>query len=485
MRPRLTLLEPTLLEKILEEAFALLERPGVRVESVEARRLLESGGAAVDGSVARLPEELVRDALALAPREFFLHDRTGVARVRYGGDSVQFDPGSSCVHLLDGETGRRREAVSRDLVRLVRLCEALPQYDAQSTALVCADVPKEIGDVYRLLLVLRHSEKPIVTGSFTAEAVAPMVALLAADAGGEIALRQRPRAVFDVCPSAPLHWTAFAADGLIALARSGVPAEIVPVPLSGATAPPTLAGAVALHAAECLAGITIAQLAAGGPAAVVWGGAPAIFDMRTGMAPMGAVETAMLDLACAEVGKSLGLPTHGYLGGSDAKLLDAQAGLESAQGLLLGALGGLNMISGAGMLDFLGCHSLEKLVVDAEAIASARRLLDGVSPRTDSLAVAMFEKTGLAGEFLKLPETRRLFRLEQHLPSAVIDRGSVRAWEDSGRRDLVARARSRVAEILDGQPSAPRTPDDERDRARMAVVGPLAARAGIDRLPAA
>ncbi|MGE5414737.1 MAG: trimethylamine methyltransferase family protein [Syntrophomonadaceae bacterium] len=482
VRPHLKLLEPALLDRILEEAFVLLDRPGVRVAGAEARRLLEAAGASVSDGVARIPGDVVRNALALAPREFFLHDRSGVARVRYGGDSVQFDPGSSCVHVLDGDTGRRREAVSEDLVRLVRLCEALPEYDAQSTALVCADVPKEIGDVYRLLLVLRHSDKPIVTGSFTADAVAPMVALLVADAGGETGLRRRPRAIFDVCPSAPLHWSEFACDGLVALARAGVPAEIVSVPLAGATAPATLAGAAALHAAETLAGIAIAQLAAA-PAPVVWGGAPAIFDMRTGMAPMGAIETSMLDLACAEIGKHLGLPTHAYLGGSDAKLLDAQAGMESAQGLLLGALGGINMISGAGMLDFLACQSLEKLVVDAEAIASARRLLDGVSAPAGSLAVAMFAKTGLAGEFLKLPETRRLFRLEQHLPSAVVDRASLRAWEDSGSRDIAARARTRVRELL----SVDRRggPDPERERARLAVVAPLAARAGLDGLPAA
>jgi trimethylamine:corrinoid methyltransferase-like protein len=482
VRPQLTLLEPALLERILDEAFALLVHPGIRVEGAEARRLLEAAGAAVSDGVARIPEDVVRAALAIAPREFFLHDRAGAARVRYGGGSVQFDPGSSCVHVLDGDSGRRREAVSEDLVRLVRVCEMLPEYDAQSTALVCADVPKEIGDLYRLLLVLRHSQKPVVTGSFTAEAVGPMVALLAADAGGTIELRQRPRAVFDVCPSAPLHWSAFAADALVALARAGVPAEIVSVPLAGATAPATLAGAAAVHAAETLAGIAIAQLAAG-PAPVVWGGAPAIFDMRTGMAAMGAVETAMLDLACAEVGKHLGLPTHAYLGGSDAKVLDAQAGMESAQALLLGALGGINMISGAGMLDFLACQSLEKLVLDAEAIAAARRLLDGVSARTDSLAVAMFAKTGLSGEFLKLPETRRLFRQEQHLPSAVIDRGSLRAWEDSGARDAAARARARVRDLLASY-RAPEA-DPERELARLAVVRPLAERAGLDRLPAA
>ena len=127
------------------------------------------------------------------------------------------------------------------------------------------------------------------------------------------------------------------------------------------------------HAAESLAGIVIHQLAAPG-APLVWGGAPAIFDMRTGSAPMGAVETAMLDAGYAAVGKHLGLPTHGYLGGSDSKLVDAQSGSEAATGFLIGALAGINMISGAGMLDSLNCMSVEKLVLDAEAIASAQRL---------------------------------------------------------------------------------------------------------------
>ena len=84
------------------------------------------------------------------------------------------------------------------------------------------------------------------------------------------------------------------------------------------------------------------------------------------------------------------------------------------------------MISGAGMLDFLACHSIEKLVIDAEAIASAQRLIAGIEPRGDSLAVAMFAQTGLHGDFLKLKETRSLFRQEQHFPSSVIDRGLAR-----------------------------------------------------------
>ena len=138
------------------------------------------------------------------------------------------------------------------------------------------------------------------------------------------------------------------------------------------------------HAAECLSGIVIHQLAQPG-APIVWGGAPAIFDMRSGVTPMGAIETAMIDVCYAQVGKALGLPTHTYLGASDAKLVDAQAGMESGMSALMGGLAGINMISGAGMLDFLACFSVEKLVIDAEAIAMTKRLLRGVSQHTQTL----------------------------------------------------------------------------------------------------
>src|SRR5215467_14269496 len=195
--------------------------------------------------------------------------------------------------------------MSADLVRLVQVAEMLPQFAAQSTAMVCNDVPQEIGDWYRLLLVLWHSEKPVVTGAFSAQSLHTLIDLLAIESGGRENLRQNPRAVFDVCPSPPLNWSEFASQNLVDLARAGIPAEIVSMPLAGATAPVTLVGSVAQHAAECLAGTTIHQLASPG-APIVWGGAPAIFDMANSMTPMGAIETVMLDLACIQVGKYLG-----------------------------------------------------------------------------------------------------------------------------------------------------------------------------------
>lgn len=444
---QLELLAPALVERILGEAFELLRDPGIHVASADVVELLAAAGATVrDGRVA-MPERLVRDALATAPRSFALHERSGRPAVRYGAAETAYDPGSCGVHVLDPATLEHRPSRADDLVRLVRVAEQLPEYAAQSTAVVCADVPTAVGDLYRLLLVLLGSAKPVVTGAFTAEGSRAMIELLALDAGGRDALAARPRAVFDVCPSPPLDWSAFAGRNLVELARARVPAQLVSMPLAGAAAPVTLVGSVVQHAAESLSGVAIHQLAGPG-SPIVWGGAPAILDMRTGATAMGAIETAMLDLACAQVGRSLGLPTHGYLGASDSKTVDGQAGLESGLGAVLAALGGLDLVSGAGMLDFLLCQSAEKLVVDAEAIAMARRLVAGVGTPTASLATAMFAAAGAEGRFLELDETRRLFRGEQHIPSRVIDRASHQAWLSAGGRDAFGRARQRVEELL-------------------------------------
>src|SRR5579872_2237199 len=444
MRPKLELIDKPLIERILDEAFELIEDPGVRVAPY-VEDLLRAAGITVKDGVAHIPEALARRLLDLVPRGFCLYDRLGKPAVQYGGDAIHFDPGSSCLNILDPETQQARPAMAADLVRLVQVAETLPQFAAQSTAMVCNDVPPEIGDWYRLLLVLWYSEKPIVTGAFSASSLHTLIDLLAIESGGRDKLRQNPRAVFDVCPSPPLNWSEFASQNLVDLARAGVPAEIVSMPLAGATAPVTLVGSVVQHAAECISGITIHQLAQPG-APIVWGGAPAIFDMRTGKTPMGAIETAMLDVACSQVGKHFGLPTHAYLVAGDGRVIDAQVEMESGMSAVLGALAGINMISGAGMLDFLACHSIEKLVIDAEAIASAQRLIEGIQPRTDSLAVAMFAQTGLQGDFLKLKETRALFRTEQHFPSAVIDRGLPDM--DGVSPDILQRAHRRVEELL-------------------------------------
>jgi trimethylamine--corrinoid protein Co-methyltransferase len=482
MQPKMELLTQGLIDRILDEAFQLMLKPGIKVQSEEARSLLAAAGAQVDANsdIVRIPEMVARKALETVPHSFNLFNRDGNFKIFFGGDSVHFDPGSSGVHVLDPDTLEHKPSYAADLARLVKVTEMLPQYDAQSTAVVCNEIPKAVGDLYRLYVVLLFSNKPIVTGSFSIKTLQSMIDMLTIFAGSSSALADKPQAVFDVCPSPPLIWSEFGSQNLIELARAGVPAQMVSMPLAGAAAPVTLLGSVVQHAAECISGITIHQLAkAGSP--IVWGGAPAIFDMRRGTTPMGAVETAMIDASYAQVGKSLGLPTHTYLGASDGKLVDAQAGMESGITAIIGALAGINMISGAGMLDFLACQSAEKLVVDAEGIGMAKRLLAGMQVRTETLATALFEGINFKGDFLKQRLTRELFPLEQYLPSAVIDRDSIRGWQASGSKDTFARAKDRTEQLLkDYQPPAM---DENKKKELQSMVEKLASEAGMDHLP--
>ncbi|MCP4535703.1 MAG: hypothetical protein GY832_00985 [Chloroflexi bacterium] len=482
MRPRIQFLPQKTIERIVAEAYDLLSDPGIRVHSDRAMRLLAERGAEVDfeAQVARIPADLARRAVETAPSSFYLYDANGQPAVHYGDDDVQFDPGSAAIEIIDHDAKHSREPVTADFVRFIKLADGLDVLDAVATSLVCADVPQEVSDLYRLYLVLLHTRKPVVTGAFAIETWSVMKDLLVAVTGSEEALAKKPRAVFDVCPSPPLLWSDITCENLMDCAQYGVPAELVSMPLTGATGPATLIGAVVQHTAECLSGVTIHQLVNPG-APIVWGGSPAAFDMRTGTTPMGAIETMMIDCSYAEVGKHLGMPTHAYMGMSDAKIVDTQSGFESGIGATMAALAGINMISGSGMLDFESCFSLEKLVIDAEIVGMAKRLVKGVVERETPLALDIIRQVGHAGNFLTTNHTRRWFREELFIPSPVVDRDFRRDWEAKGSLNASERAHRRVEEIITAY--EPKGLSDEVEQELEAITLRATQAAGMDRLP--
>ena len=482
MRPKITLLSDELVKQIIDEGFALLMNPGIRVHNEEGLTLLAEAGAEVDPNtkIAKIPEKIARKALETRPSEFYLYNLDGEQVVHYGEDSVQFDPGSAAITILDSETQKQRQPLTEDFVKFVKLVETIPQLDAQSTAFICSDVPEEIGDLYRLYLALNYMCKPIITGAFDKDTWWTMKDMLVAVAGSEKALAEKPTAVFDTCPSPPLLWSDITCQNLIDCAKYNIPAELVSMPLTGANSPVTLAGAVVQHTAECLSGVTINQLANPG-APIVWGGSPAAFDMREGTTPMGAVGTWMIDCAYTQVGKVLGMPTHAYLGMSDAKIVDAQCGLESSGGALMAALAGVNMVSGAGMMDFESCQSFEKLVIDAEIIGMAKRLIAGIDGRQTPIALDIIQELGHRADYLSHPHTVKWFREELYMPSQVIDRSSLDRWKKKGAKSTWERAQDQVSELLTKYQPSPIS--NEVKKELRTITTKAANKAGMKKLP--
>jgi trimethylamine--corrinoid protein Co-methyltransferase len=459
VRPKLELLSKDLIKKIIEEALVILEKQGVFVENKEALELFKGAGMKIDSSTQRvhITPQLVMDSLSTTPPVIKMYDRSGEKEFIVGKDEIHFDPGSAAVTILDSKTQEARKAVTEDLVKFVRLTECLKHLHFQSTGLISSDVPEIIADSYRLYLGLQFSIKPMVTGTFRVEGFKPMYEMLVTIRGSAKKLAQKPLAIFDACPSPPLKWSNLTTQSLIDSARAGVPSELISMGLTGATSLVTLTGTLVQHVAENLCGLVICQLAKKG-APVIFGGSPASFDMRKGTTPMGAIETMMIDSAYAQIGKFLNLPTHAYMGLSDAKINDAQAGLETGIGAVLAALSGINVISGPGMMNFESCLSLEKLVIDDEICSMAYRLVEGISQRDEPMAMTLFEGITTEAQFLSRPHTRQWYRKEHTFPN-IIDRDTYEYWVSLGKKSIERRAAEEVEKLLRENP--PLLPDED------------------------
>ncbi len=448
LRPKANLLSAELADRIIDEGFAVLAKAGVFVENAEARRLLAAAGAEVEETreQVRVPRALMEDLLRHTPDTVTLSDRAGSRECVLGGDEVHFDPGSAGVRVLDGATRRERAPTTADLVDFVRVTDACLHIDIQSTGLVPRDIPDILADAFRLYAGLLLSTKPIVTGTFRKAGFEPMREMLAAVRGGSEELRRRPLAVFDACPSPPLKWSDLTAQSLIDCARAGIPSELISMGMTGAASPATISGTLVQHVVENLAGVAIAQAASPG-APVIFGGSPSSFDMRKGTTPMGAMETMMIDMAYAQIGKRLELPTHAYMALSDAKTNDAQAGYETGMGAVLAALAGINVVSGPGMMDYETTISLEKLLIDDEICGMALRLIKGIVQREDPIALHLFEDFDPATSFLTLAHTRKWYR-QDHSTVKLADRDTYEAWLQAGGKTIDDRAREEVQRIL-------------------------------------
>lgn len=481
VRPKIELLSPEFTQKIVQEALDILEITGVFIENQEALKLLQEAGMRVEKDTQRIhiTPSLVEECLSSVPSTITMYDREGKREFLVGEDQVHFDPGSAAVTILDHKTKQQRKALTADLVKFFHLTECMEHLHFQSTGLVSSDVPNIISDSYRLYLGLQFCTKPVVTGTFRVEGFRPMFEMLVAIRGSEKDLAEKPLAIFDACPSPPLKWSKLTAQSLIGCARARIPSEIISMGMTGATSPVTIAGTLVQHVVENLSGLVICQLAEKG-APVIFGGSPSSFDMRRGTTPMGAMETMIIDAAYSQIGKHLNLPTHAYMGLSDAKINDSQGGLETGIGAVLAALAGINVVSGPGMLDFESCQSLEKLVIDNEICGMAYRLMESITQRDEPIAKHLFEGFTANTQFLTMPHTRKWYRQEHTFPR-VIDRDTYDSWVLSGEKSMADRASDEIERFLSAHPAPLLSEDLQRDLEK--IMGADAKKYGVSFLP--
>ncbi len=464
MRPTLSLLDPSLPARIVDEAMEVLARVGVFIEDARALERLASVGVTADLATHRamFPREIVEHALETTPSSVTLYNRDGAPHATLAGDKVHFTPGSSALRILDRHIQKAREPDSADFIEYVKLADGLAHIDYLSTAFIPKDIPQDMADAWRLYLVVAHSRKPVVSGAFTAFGVPRMGEIMGRFRGSREELIAKPMGLFTCCPNTPLRWGEDPICNLMDCAEWGIPVEIVPVLLLGMISPVTTVGALVLHTAEVLSGLTIAQLVRPGTP-VVFGGAPAAFHMQLMTNPMTAVEALQLYCAYAEVAKYLKLPCQAYMALSDSKFNDPQAGMETGVGAFLAATAGINSVSGPGMLEYVNCFSLEKLVFDDEVVAHAQRFIRPVEVRGDLPTLELIEELVREKHLLTAEHTLEHWPEELYLPGPMVDRSNWDQWEEQGSRDWRRRALDTIDETLGRYEEPPLDPALDAD----------------------
>ena len=449
------------LEAIDEATHALLAETGIEVHSAAARGALRAAGALVEGGShrVRIPAAVLGEQLRKAPREILLASRDGRRDIRVPDGRTHVSTDGCGVHVLELETGERRESTTKDLADLTRVGDALEPLDYQWPMCVAGDVPSEIHDLVEAATALENTTKHIQHEALSAAEAEAMTDMAAAIVGGRRELRRRPIVSSIQCPVSPLVLEEGSTEALMAFGRAGVPVAPMSMVLMGGSSPVDLASALVVSNAEILASVVVSQVAAPG-APVFWSIASGPIDMRSGSFGAGSPEMAILSAAGTELARHYRLPSLIASLGCDADTPGFQAGIEKMGTGMASLLARPDTVSGIGGLDTDNTMSLEQLVLDAEILDYIQRVMRPVQVDADSIHLDMLQRVGPAGNYLKEKHTLLHFREALWSSDLLLREGFVEGRPNEER--VRARAKAKAREILAKHDVAPLEADVRR-----------------------
>ena len=431
-------------QKLHEAALEILDRTGVRLHHQPAVDLLKSGGARVsDGNLVRIPPKLVEQALDTLPEEVTLYNREGEPVIPLKGRHSFFGTGSDCLNIIDHRTGERRKPLLSDVVEGMTLCDALPNIDFVMCMFLPVDVPTMVADRYQMNTMLNHTSKPMIYVTTDLAGCEDAVEMAEIVVGGARNLQERPLAACYINVTNALQHNAEALQKLLFLSGKGLPATYIPVALGGITAPITLAGNMAIWHAGSMVGLVLSQLNREGVPFITSGWGASALDMHTTVSPYTEPEKQFM---AQELAHLYGLPMFAFGGFSDSKVVDQQAGIETALTLMSNILAGSHLVHDLGYLESGLTGSLVQLVICNELIDWIQTALGDIEINDETLALDVIHEVGPDGEFLNTKHTLKHYRSRWY--PTLLERDNYSGWQNKGALNLGQRAAKRVDQIL-------------------------------------
>lgn len=386
--------------QIHEASIDILENTGVMIHSKRALDLLNSRGANVDydKKLVKISGKMVESCLRTIPKTIDLYDRNGNKYLTLGDGVPKCASGHNAIFIIDAETNERRNSTVKDVENFALISDKLEDIDIVGVPVMPQDVTPQATLLYAVKALYENTTKPLFFSTESSAVNRSIIEMMKVIAGGK-SISECPSAISQLSSTSPLLWEPGAVDALIDVATEGVPLTILPEPMTGVSAPYTVAGLLTMHNAEVLSGVVISQLVRPG-SPVIYGSSWTTFDMRVSTAIIGSPETSMLRIAGCQMARYYNMPSHTTAPNSDSNAHDEQNSWEKTISNMCAICAGNDLIMNSGMFATGLTISLEQLVLDDEINGIIRRLHRGIEVNANTIGVQVINSVGPKGSFL-------------------------------------------------------------------------------------
>ena len=435
------------IQRIDDASMSILEDVGVVFRDPIAIAQWQTAGADIrDGDRVHLDRSLVRKLIKSIPESFTYHARNTANNLPFGNDHSIFVPMTGAPYLRDLDDVRRNPTLE-DLANFHKLSHMLPAMHSSAHHIVEPyDHPISQRHLRITYSSMKYSDKTLMgmtTSPKNAEDVMAMCVILF----GEEYLLNHPVITGNCNGNSPLVWDETMLGALRAFAKYNQPILCSPFVLGGANTPASVAPTVAQLNAEALSCLAYTQVVQKGTPAI-YGHYLATVSMKSGAPMAGTPEISLMNFMIGQMARHYGVPwrTSNTLGG--AKILDAQAGYESAMTLNAVLMAGANYIWHSAGWNEAGMHcSMAKFVVDAEMCAMGYRMLEGIQWDDFDEAMVAVRDVGPGGHYLGHPHTLKNFQRAFFMPE-MFDNNAIEQWQADGSLNTNERGLKQAKEML-------------------------------------
>jgi trimethylamine--corrinoid protein Co-methyltransferase len=401
---------------IHESSIKTLREIGVLVRSEPTLKILDEAGADIDFAkqIAKIPEEMVREALSKVPKSIRLcaRDPKNDLEIPVSGPPFVSTTGLG-VYIRDMDTGEKRPSTRKDIADFIRLGDSLDAVDFLWTTLTANEVPQVSHGLHELWTAFQNTTKHVNGVSvMSARDSRKQVELGALMAGGEDELRKRPLFSVICCSIAPLSFDGGPVEGMVELVKAGVPIMSMSMSLPGGSSPVTIAGTIANANTENLASLVITQSAAPG-APHIYCSSSAPLNMKTGVMNYMVPEHPIIAAGLGQMARRYGLPSMvGEWGINDKETPGVPHSFSEVMGVALSSMANSDLISGIGGIDAVKGASFEQAVIESYIWENVRGFMRNFEISEETIALDVVRQVGHGNSFLTHVHTARNFKKE-------------------------------------------------------------------------